>query len=335
MTCVPVKNSSQDEYIARLSPPVAAALRETEQRLEELVPAQLGGLVPIIYQHVLKAGGKRLRPLLTLLSTSACGGDPQDALTLAVAVEVLHLASLIHDDVIDEASQRRGRPSVRQQWGNRASILVGDFLVAEVFRRMADELGRQALSGLARAVADMCQAELAEQAEDPGQVDEETYYDNIRGKTGALIAAACEIGAIAAHNEAAREPLATYGMNLGQAFQIVDDLLDLYGDEQVLGKPVLQDLARGQWTLPVIYALRTSTGETRENLTKLLLQAVDDAGAARAAACLTRELGGEGYAQAHAAGLIAAAGGALSALPDSPARESLLELSEYVLRRQY
>lgn len=326
---------SRDQRLAAIAEPVAGALAETEQQLEALIPEQMGGMVPVIYRHVLKAGGKRLRPLLALLSSVTAGGDADDCVNLAMAVEVLHLSSLIHDDVIDEASERRGRPSVRQQWGNRASILVGDLLVAEVFSRMADEPGRQALAVLAQSVARMCQAELLEQDEDPLQLDEELYYENIRGKTGALMAAACEVGAIVAGNEAYRQPLAEYGMDLGQAFQIVDDLLDLYGNSEALGKPVLQDLGRGHWTLPVIHALQTAPRSEVDRLLTLLDQANESPAAAAEAAQLTEQLGGREYAAKRAQELVERAQAALTPLPQSQARESLRKLAEYAVSRQY
>ena len=328
-------STAAKSQLARLAEPVASQLAETEARLESIIPPETGGLVPVVYRHVLKAGGKRLRPLLALLSCGAAGGDPDHCINLATAVEVLHLSSLIHDDVIDEASERRGRPSARQQWGNRASILVGDYLVAEVFRRLADDLGRQALAVLALRVADMCRAELAEQSEDPLALTETAYFENIRGKTGALMSAACEIGAIAADNEQARPLLAAYGLNLGQAFQIVDDLLDLYGDADKLGKPVLQDLQQGHWTLPVIKALASAGPQEQATLVALLAQARQEPEAARSVAALCERLGGRQYALDHAQRLVADAQSALATFPDSPARTSLEALAQYVVERQY
>lgn len=328
----PVSPTTRDQALSVVTEPVAPELAEVERRLETLIPEQIGGLVPIIYKHVLQAGGKRLRPMLTLLSCSAAGGDPAAAVDLAVAVEVLHLSSLIHDDVIDQAAERRGQPSVRQRWGNRASILVGDFLVAEVFRRLADDLGRQSLTVLAQSVVDMCQAELTET--DSGPTEEE-YFCNIRGKTAALMAAACEIGAMAVANDETTRVLRQYGEKLGLAFQIVDDLLDLYGDPGALGKPVLQDLREGHWTLPVIQALREADATQKASLLELLRAAPGDDEAARAAAELTAELGGRAYAREYAARLAAEACEALEQLASSPAVESLRKLASYVLTRHH
>jgi geranylgeranyl pyrophosphate synthase len=325
---------SQDSALARLAAPVAQQLEDTEARLEALVPPQAGELVATVYRHVLKAGGKRLRPLLALLSCQAAGGDAADCVDRAMALEVLHLSSLVHDDVIDEASHRRGKPSVRQRWGNRTSILVGDFLLAEVTRRLSGELEQRSLEVMASAVSDMCLAELAEQPADPADLTEEAYFARIRGKTARLMAAACEVGAIAANCEAARQPLSGYGMALGHAFQITDDLLDLYGDASTLGKPVLQDLGAGQWTLPLIHALRSASPSEAEQLGRLLLKAEGDCAAARRAADLAERLGGRRSAEERSRELTERARGALLDLPDTPARRSLSELADYVARRR-
>lgn len=334
MTGTPAADNVEEATLARLREPVAPALALVEERLARLVPESVGGLAPIVYQQMLRAGGKRLRPLMTLLSCVAAGGDTDRAIGLAVAVEVLHLASLIHDDVIDEAEQRRGKPSARQQWGNRAAVLVGDFLVAEVFHSLAEELERKSLALLAQTVADMCRAELVH-SDSSAEVDEATYRRNIQGKTAALIGTVCEAGALAAENEAAATVLRQYGHRLGEAFQIADDLLDLYGEAGVVGKPVRQDLRKGHWTLPIIYALREGTPEQVQQLRQLLEQAQADEEAARQAACLAEALGGRAYAAQLAAELVAQAQQTLLSLPPSPARERLAELADYVISRQH
>lgn len=324
---------SPDLSLADLARPVAAEVDLVSHHLAEFLPEGSGGLAGVMYRHVLQAGGKRLRPLLTLLSCAAAGGDPADAVGLASSVEVIHLASLVHDDVIDQAQERRGLASAPTRWGNRASILVGDLLIAKVFRRLADDLGRQALGALAQAVVVMCQAELGES--EPGAwPSEQEYLDHIHGKTAALTEAACEVGVSAAGNAAALEPLCNYGRRLGLAFQICDDLLDLYGDPARLGKPIWQDLAVGNWTLPVIAALDAAGDAERAQLLALLESVkggrLDLAGdAARAVA----ELGGRDYARQRAEQLAAEAAMSLAPFPESPARASLVSLTRYVIRR--
>jgi len=333
MTITARADTLDELSLPRLSEPVADELREVEIGLEQLVTPAAGGLAPVVYRHVLQAGGKRLRPLLVLLSCQAAGGEPREAIGLAGAAEIIHLSSLVHDDVIDEAHERRGQASVPERWGNRISILLGDLLIGEIFRRLADEQGRQALGVLAETVVVMCQAELADSP--PGQgPSEETYLANIRGKTAALMAASCELGARAAGNDAAIAPLRSYGLHLGLAFQIADDLLDLYGDPQRLGKPVFQDLARGQWTLPVIAALREASDGQRERLLGLV-EGVRAGGVEMApeAAHMVETLGGRDYATARAEAIAQDARAALAVLAPSPARQSLEGLTRYVLRR--
>lgn len=331
-SCSPLPIST-DQTLARLAEPVAMPLLATERLLEELVAEHDGALAFRVYHEALRAGGKRLRPLLTLLCCQACGGEAAGATQVAMVVEVLHLSSLIHDDVIDEASERRGRPSVRQRYGNRASILVGDLLVAAAFQHLARLPDLPPLAVLAGAVAQMCQAELCETPADPVLMTEDQYWAMIEGKTARLMAAACEVGALVAHADHFAAPLAAYGRNLGLAFQIVDDLLDLYGDGECLGKPVLQDLQRGSWTLPIIYAL--GTGARTTQLRELLLQAADSPEAARTAAELAADLGGRDYARRRAEDFVQTGLAALDDLPVTPARESLTQLARYVLQRQY
>lgn len=321
------------EVLAEATAPVAKAMALVNERLEALFPPSLGGLVPVVYHQLLQAGGKRLRPLLTLLSCTAAGGEATAAVTVAMSAEILHLASLIHDDVIDEAERRRGRPSAPQQWGNRAAVLVGDFLVAEVFQSFATDLHKDSLALMAHAVAEMARAELDFVASG-AETTEADYLRNIQGKTGALMAAVCEAGAVAADNPGAAAPLHAYGQKLGEAFQLSDDLLDLYGTEATVGKPVLQDLRKGQWTLAVLYPLRTGQGEAVARLRQLLAAAPQDPAAARTAADLAAELGGRAYAQAMAEQAVASAHGALDQLPASPAREQLGKLADFVLRRE-
>lgn len=318
---------------APFAEPVAPALQQVEQRLESLLAAERCGVIYEVYQHLLKAGGKRLRPLLTLLSCQAAGGNPQKAVALATAVEAIHLASLLHDDVIDDASERRGRPSPRVQWGNRTCILAGDFLIAEVLLVLADEFEKKTLLLLANAVAQMCQAELAisEINEPPC---EEDYFQQVQGKTAALMAAACKGGALVAENPEAAEFLFEYGRNIGIAFQITDDLLDLYGMPSQLGKPVYQDLLRGQWTLPLIAAFHLAGAAEQEQL-EALRQAArkQDQAAAAQAAQLIEALGGKDYALSRAKEFVQAAQNALQGLHPSPARASLQELATFMINR--
>jgi len=321
--------------LAALAEPVAPQMHVVEVRLQELLPAEADGLAPAIYQHVLQAGGKRLRPLLTLLSCAAAGGDPAAAVAFATSVEVIHLSSLIHDDVIDEARERRGRPTARERWGNRTSILVGDLLIAEVFRLLSTGFDPHVMGVLAEAVVHMCQSELRETGERRWEAAEARYFASIRGKTASLMGAACHIGALAAANAPAVEPLRDYGLNLGVAFQVTDDLLDLYGDPARLGKPVGQDLAGGHHTLPIIAAWQAGSEGERRALEGLLERCeAGDPGAAAETVELVAALDGREYACHRVGELVQQAKAALEGLVATPARESLEHLADYVLQRE-
>ena len=211
--------------------------------------------------HLIGAGGKRIRPALALCAGYAAGQEPasDDVVTGAVAVELVHLGSLYHDDVIDEASTRRGVESVNHRWSNIVAILAGDFLLARA-SSLAASLGVEVAGILASTIAELCQGQVLElQRLYDVNRDEDAYFGSIAGKTASLMATACRIGAIVGGLERpAVEALTAYGTHAGIIFQIVDDVLDLTATDEELGKPSGLDLAEGIYTLPVIYALRSS-----------------------------------------------------------------------------
>lgn len=228
-------------------------------RVEDLLIATASESVyPLVQEastHLMKAGGKRLRPALVLVTSRA--GEPGRTETdlAAAAVELLHLASLYHDDVIDETKMRRGAPSVHSKWGNEIAILAGDFLFASG-SLLGARAGAEAPAILARALADVCEGQIAEteRVGDPSRSASQ-YVETIRRKTAALFRAACELGALTSGaDDTVRERVVDYGENLGLAFQVVDDLLDFVGDPRVTGKTPGTDLREGVFTLPVLIA---------------------------------------------------------------------------------
>ena len=215
-----------------------------------------------IASHLIGAGGKRIRPALALCAGYAAGPDnplSDDVITGAVAVELVHLGSLYHDDVIDEASTRRGVESVNHRWSNIVAILAGDFLLARA-SSLAASLGVEVAGILADTIAELCQGQVLElQRLYDVNRDEAAYFGSIAGKTASLMATACRIGAIVGGlDRPTVESLTEYGRHAGMIFQIVDDVLDLTATDEELGKPSGLDLAEGIYTLPVIYALRSS-----------------------------------------------------------------------------
>jgi len=212
--------------------------------------------------HLIGAGGKRLRPMLTLLLAYAAAGDvaaPEAAVTGGICVELVHLGSLYHDDVIDEADIRRGAPTVNARWGNIVAILAGDFLLARA-SELAASLGTEVAALLAATIGELCKGQVLELQRlfDPER-DVAAYTSAIAGKTAALLSTSCRIGAIVAgFPRPTIEAVTRYGHHLGLTYQIVDDVLDLTASEQMLGKPVGKDVLEGVYTLPVIFALESS-----------------------------------------------------------------------------
>jgi heptaprenyl diphosphate synthase len=227
--------------------------------------------------HVIEAGGKRLRPLLVLSAAMAVGGCEavnERVVDAAVAVELLHLASLYHDDVLDSAPVRRGRPSVNALWGNHAAVLGGDVLLSHAYRVAAD-LGSEELRRLCHTLTQLCSGQIAESDAQFDRARDVTQYDaSIRGKTAALLSTSCWLGASTAGGSTdAADALAGYGTDIGIAFQIVDDVLDLYGQSHAIGKPAGSDLREGVFTLPVLMTL-----EQDPQLEQLLVEGIDEQG---------------------------------------------------------
>jgi heptaprenyl diphosphate synthase len=248
---------------------VDAALRESVQTPDPFLAE--------VATHLIGAGGKRLRPTLTIVSAYACGDRggshspaTDAALTGSVACELVHLGSLYHDDVIDEAETRRGVPSVNARWSNIVAILAGDFLLARA-SSLAASLGADVASLLAATIGELCRGQVLE-LQHLFDVDrsEEDYASAIEGKTAALFATSCRIGGmVSGVGDATLDALTRFGRHLGMCFQIVDDVLDITGTEAQLGKPAGNDVHEGVYTLPVIYALASST-ELRDLLGRKL-----------------------------------------------------------------
>jgi heptaprenyl diphosphate synthase len=284
-----------------------------------------------VASHLIGAGGKRIRPALALCAGYAAGQEPvsDDVVTGAVAVELVHLGSLYHDDVIDEASTRRGVESVNHRWSNIVAILAGDFLLARA-SSLAASLGVEVAGILASTIGELCQGQVLElQRLYDVNRDEAAYFGSIAGKTASLMATACRIGAIVGGlDRPAVESLTEYGKHVGMIFQIVDDILDLTATDEELGKPSGLDLAEGIYTLPVIYALRSSP-----ELKALLGRPLDPDGVAQGRA-LTCADGAVANALAVADEHAAQAARVLAeAKVDDPVADALTRLSRSIIER--
>ena len=230
---------------------MAAVNREIVARMSSEVP-----LIPELAGRIVAAGGKRVRPLLTLATSRMCGYEGKNHIELAACVEFIHTATLLHDDVVDESKLRRGGASANAMFGNSASVLVGDFLFSRSFQLMVQIGSLEVLNILSSASATIAEGEVLQlsTANNPDTTVDE-YYEVIRGKTAALFAAAARVGPVlAGRSEADAEALEAYGINLGLAFQIVDDVLDYNADQKALGKSIGDDFREGKVTLPVLLA---------------------------------------------------------------------------------
>jgi len=302
---------------------------------EDLAIVQSPLLAQII-QHAIFQGGKRIRPLLTLLAASLVGTPPADTARLAISFEYLHAASLLHDDVIDHALLRRGAETANTIWGMEPVILAGDYLHAHAMALASEVGGPTAMALIGRATAAMVESEFL-QMHNAREIllSEENYFSVLRGKTAALIAAACEAGI--AHNRGTasqRAALHTYGTNLGLAFQIVDDLLDYQGDPAQTGKAVGNDFQEGKMTLPLIKTLARAEAEDREMLIALL-KATPQKRSRQLALVHTiiEKYQGFALARAQAESLLTEALVELAIFGEAPAKEPLAGLAQYVLNR--
>jgi len=289
--------------------------------------------------HTLSAGGKRLRPALVVLSAhAACQQFPASTVfASAAAAELIHMASLIHDDVVDGSAERRGRPTANATFGNQISVLVGDYLLAKSIYLAAREGNIDVIRVFSNVTVGLSEGEVL-QITAKGDVDtsEETYLTIIQKKTAGFIAGCCEVGAMLAGASPEQvAALTRYGLNCGLAFQIADDLLDYTGDPQKTGKPLCGDLREGKMTLPLILALRDVSDAERGHLLHILEEpeALTDAEITDVRAAIVRHNGYTRTADA-ARRYVELAQDALLGLPDSPYRNSLHTLADYALTRE-
>lgn len=292
-------------------------------------------LIPQLAAHIVAAGGKRLRPLLTLASARMCGYSGTRHVRLAACVEFIHTATLLHDDVVDESVLRRGLASANAIFGNKASVLVGDFLFARAFQLMVEDGSLEVLAILSKAAATIAEGEVLQLVtQNDLSTSEDQYLDVIRGKTASLFAAACEVGAVVADRSAAEaKALSDYGTNLGIAFQLVDDALDYAADEAKLGKTVGDDFREGKLTLPVIVAFQAGDAETRAFWSRTIEEQEQHEPDLDRALALMDGCGAIATTLSRASRFAQAAKQTLSAFPDSPLRRSLAAVADYTVSR--
>jgi len=315
-------------------------VEEDLARVEEIFEAQFRsdvGLVGEIGRYIREGGGKRIRPALLLLACRLCGYRGDRAITLASVVEFIHTATLLHDDIIDEATVRRGKRSVNSRWGNDITVLLGDFLYTKSMSMALSQDNLPILRLLSDVTLRMIEGELLEiERNGDLRMSEAQHLDIIRRKTADLFAACMSIGAILGEvNDEKRKALTSYGLNLGICFQMVDDLLDFTADEKVLGKPVNNDLREGKLTLPVIFLLRKAGAAGERTVSHVLADRGFERVTREELLRLAREHGALDEARALAARYAEAARKDLAVFERSPFREALAVLPDFILSRDH
>jgi octaprenyl-diphosphate synthase len=294
-------------------------------------------MIPAVANHLIESGGKRLRPMLTLAMARLAGYPGDGHVKLAAAVEFIHTATLLHDDVVDESDMRRGKLAARMLWGNEASVLVGDFLLGQAFKMMVEVGSLRALEILSSAAAVIAEGEVMQLgvAKNTATTEDE-YLAVIRAKTAELFAAACEVGpALAGRPKAEQAACRSYGMNLGVAFQLVDDALDYGGKAAKLGKNVGDDFREGKITLPVVLSFRRGSDSERAFWVRALEQGdANDKDLETAVGLMTRHRAIEDTIK-RAEHYGAIANDALGLFPASAMKQALEEAVEFCISRSH
>ncbi len=317
---------------------IKALISDDMRAVDRLIQMRLRSDVVLINQlgqYIINSGGKRLRPALALLAAGACGYQGQNHHLLAVIVEFIHTATLLHDDVVDSSELRRGRETANAIWGNEASVLVGDFLYSRAFQMMVEVNDMRIMAVLADATNTIAEGEVLQLLNcNNADTTQEQYLHVIRSKTAKLFEAASRSGGIiAGRPDAEAEALAAYGMHLGTAFQLIDDVLDYTGASEQTGKNIGDDLAEGKPTLPLIYAMATgSTGQAQT-----IRSAIENGGRDNIAAVVEaiQSTGALDYTKNAAKKESDAAIAALRAFPSNPYKDAMIALADFAVTRDH
>ncbi len=328
-----IKPSAKPQDV--LAEALAADLAAVNVLIRDRMASEHAPRIPQVTAHLVEAGGKRLRPMLTLAAARICGYGGPFHVHLAAVVEFIHTATLLHDDVVDESTRRRGRPTANLLWDNKSSVLVGDYLFSRSFQLMVETGSLRVLDILANASATIAEGEVLQlTAAQDLATTEAVYLQVVRGKTAALFSAACEVGGvIAGAPDAVTRALYDYGDALGIAFQIADDLLDYGGSSVAIGKNTGDDFRERKVTLPVIKAVAAASPEERAFWVRVIEKGQQsDADLAQALALMERH-GAMRAAREEALGWAARARAALAAVPQHGLRSVLADLADYVVSR--
>lgn len=330
--------SPWDEQLALTMEDVFDYAQEDLRRVEHVLRNGLSSevsLIPQVGRYVFESGGKRMRPLLTILSSRLCGYEGNTHVIMAAVTELIHTATLLHDDVVDHADLRRGSRSVNSLWSSETSILIGDFLFTRSFCMMVDHGDIRILELMSRACNQLAEGEILELAKsgDP-RIGEDDYLAIVRDKTAVLISAACRLGPILGGKPEWEEDLSLFGMNLGVAFQLVDDVLDYAAEEEELGKTIGKDIQEGKVTLPIIRTLGQCTALERSRLTEVIRSRSVSQKEVREILETVHGYDGLQYTQQMARRFVEEAKARLVGLPACKAKAALLAVADFVAARK-
>lgn len=332
------ESTTTDDYLVMNFNEILQLIEDDMQAVNNLIQERLYSDVVLINQlshYIIGSGGKRLRPMLALISARACGYDGQRHIDIATIVEFIHTATLLHDDVVDESDLRRGKETANNVWGNQAAVLVGDFLYSRSFEMMVSVNSMRVMEILAGTTNVIAEGEVLQLLNcHDADTTEASYMEVIHSKTAKLFEAACQLGAVLTGLSAEQEAaMARYGMHLGTAFQLVDDVLDYTADAEEMGKNVGDDLAEGKPTLPLIIALQRSSGDIADTLR----QSIEQGGIEHIDAIMRaiNETGAIDYTLAQAKQETETAIANLQVIPDSPYRQALEALAWFAIQRSH
>lgn len=319
--------------VEEIKAPIEKELKEFENVFRDKMRSKVP-LLDKITHYIVKRKGKQMRPMFVFLSAKMLGEVNQDTYNSAALVELLHTATLVHDDVVDDANERRGFFSVNALWKNKIAVLVGDYLLSKVLLLSIENKTYRSLEVVARAVREMSEGELL-QIEKARRldIDEETYFEVIRQKTASLISTCCEAGAISVQREDEAERMQKFGELVGLAFQIKDDIFD-YGSPGNIGKPTGNDIREQKMTLPLIYTLNKVDKKTRAELVNIVKRYNEDTKKVRRAMDLVIENGGIDYAYQRMMEYKDEALKLIASIPDNPSKKALIGLVEYTVNRE-
>lgn len=314
---------------------IEADLHKLELSIQGLLTTKIGFIKEIV-NHIIKSGGKRVRPILIMLTARLCGYKDEQHIPYAAIIEFIHTATLLHDDVVDNAKTRRGSSTANIVWGNEPSVLVGDFLFSKSFELMTHGGNHEILKVMSEATTALAEGEILELLKtSDADTKEEEYFEIIRNKTAVLFSAACEIGGILgkAHMKK-RISLKNFGYNLGMAFQLTDDILDYVSLDTILGKPIGTDLKEGKVTLPLIHALKSADEKENSYIKRVLEKTNMTRRDFERVRNIIRKYGGIDYTSTVTKQYVDSAKVFLNIFQPSPYKDALLGLANYMLKRE-